>query len=102
MKPCHVANARVSAVKGGTRVAAERNLGGRPFTVRGAEPLKQTGPSKWKPDSRGVDEVEDLIGGEAAGICGGVVVRWRSRPVRRGGGGGVWGGCLPRGQGKSA
>ena len=46
----------------------------------------QTGPSKWIVHPRGVDEVEDLIDGEAAGIFGGVAVRWRSRPVRRGGG----------------
>ena len=46
----------------------------------------QTGWSKWNCHPGGVDEVEDLIGGEAAGIRGGVAVRWRSRPVRRGGG----------------
>ena len=60
----------------------------------------QTGPSKWKCHPGGVDEVEDLIGGEAAGICGGVAVRWRSRPVRRGGGGGDWGGCPSQGSGE--
>ena len=46
----------------------------------------QIGSSKLKPDPRGVDEVEDLIGGEAAEICGGEAVRWRSGPVRGGGG----------------
>lgn len=55
----------------------------------------QTGSSKWKTRPRAVDEVEDLIGGDAAGIRGGEAVRWRSRPVRCGGGGGAWG-SLPR------
>jgi hypothetical protein len=61
----------------------------------------QTGPSKVENRPRAVDEVEDLIGGDAAGICGGGAVRWRSRPVRCGGGGGVWGN-LPRRMGSGA
>jgi len=48
----------------------------------------QAGLSKWKSPSRSsVDDVRDVIGGTAAGILGGLVVRRRSRAVRRGGSG---------------
>ena len=61
----------------------------------------QTGSSRWISHPRGVDEVGDLIDGEAAGVGGGVAVRWRSRPVRRGGGGGAWGGRPPQESGEA-
>ncbi len=63
----------------------------------------QTGSSKWKTRPRDVDEVEDLIDGDAAGIRGGGAVRRRSRAVRCGGGGEAWRGVsLSRSQGKPA
>ena len=44
----------------------------------------QAGSSKWKMLSRdSADDVGDVIGGTAAGIRGVLVVRWRSRTVRR-------------------
>jgi hypothetical protein len=95
MKPCHVASAGCALSRVGSRVAATRNLGAL-YGARGGAPGNKPVRQKWKNQPRDVDEVEDLIGGDAAGICGGGAVRWRSRPVRCGGGGGVWGGSLTR------